>query len=145
MNDLIELLQSLSKKEYTAKSFVVGASIGAHVRHIIEHYKIFIDGSLMGSIDYGSKDRDFNLQDIPEYAIATIGDVLAEIVHLNKCTTIVANGFPSTIGRELDYAEDHMIHHLALIKSILREMDLDSMVGPDFGLSKSTIEFRKNG
>ena len=55
-------------------------------------------------------------------------------------TTSGINLVTTTFYREIVYNAEHTLHHLALIKVALREMELD-IVGDDFGMAYSTLKF----
>ena len=48
----------------------------------------------------------------------------------------------SSFERELLYCLDHAIHHQALIKIGLKELELSHLVSPDFGVAYSTLRYR---
>ena len=50
-------------------------------------------------------------------------------------------GLHSTIGRELGFGIHHAIHHLAMIKVIAIQQNIDNFLPDDFGRAPSTIEF----
>jgi hypothetical protein len=78
---------------------------------------------------------------------ASIGDHTRHIIELLKCSVDgYYSGTPpvyvtTTYYREIVYNTEHTIHHLALIRVALREMNLD-IVGDDFGVAHSTIKYR---
>jgi len=49
----------------------------------------------------------------------------------------------TTYFREIVYNTEHAIHHLALIKVALIEMNLD-VVADDFGMAYSTMKFKSS-
>jgi len=53
------------------------------------------------------------------------------------------NQISTTYYREIVYNEEHIIHHLALLKVALIEMNLD-LVEQSFGIAHSTLLHREN-
>ena len=50
--------------------------------------------------------------------------------------------FYTSFDRELLYCLDHAIHHQALIKIGLKELQIADLVGDDFGVAYSTLRYR---
>ena len=48
----------------------------------------------------------------------------------------------TSVDRELLYCLDHAIHHQALIKIGLKELQIADLVGDDFGVAYSTLRYR---
>lgn len=153
---LMDLLQRLSPEEYTRKPEILsGASIGQHVRHIVEFYLLLVSGSFTDVIRYDTRERDIRVESKPEFAIATINAVLSGILTLNTDNPIFIeadyttegaskNGIASSVGRELVYCIEHSIHHQALIKAGLIALGLKELTDEHFGVAYSTIRFREN-
>jgi uncharacterized damage-inducible protein DinB len=153
---LKDLLQNISKAHYTEKPEVLsGASIGQHIRHILEFYLLLISGSFSGTIDYDRRKRDSNIENDPEVAIKTIHVILKGMDTLNENLEVIfesdysVNGesqkhITSSAGRELAYCIEHSIHHQALIKAALIAMGLKELSNKNFGVAYSTIQYRDN-
>ena len=153
---LIDLLQRLSPEDYTHKPEILsGASIGQHIRHIVEFYLLLVSGSFTDAISYDRRERDIRLESNPEFAIATINAVLSGILTLNVDSPIFIeadyttegaskNRIASSVGRELAYCIEHSIHHQALIKAGLIALGLKKLTDGHFGVAYSTIRFREN-
>ena len=153
---LMDLLQRLSPEDYTRKPEILsGASIGQHVRHIVEFYLLLVSGSFTDLISYDKRERDFRLEASPEFAMATINAVLSGILTLNVDSPVFIeadyttdgaskNRIASSVGRELAYCIEHSIHHQALIKAGLIALGLKELTDEHFGVAYSTIRFREN-
>src|ERR1044071_7819814 len=69
----IELIQALGAERYAQRiPLCYNASIGGHLRHIIEHYQAFLRGLEDGEIDYEKRTRDPLVESDPEYACGLI-------------------------------------------------------------------------
>ena len=152
---LRELLQVINKDKYTQKTDILsGASIGQHIRHILEFYLLLVSGSFSGTISYDKRQRDKRIEGNTEFAIETIDRLLPGIDTLEEqfilkfegdfTTDGTADNFiQSSVGRELAYCIEHSIHHQAIIKAGLIELGLKSLVDDNFGVAYSTIRYRE--
>ncbi len=148
---LRQLLGTISAEQYTLGINHLGnASIGAHTRHIIELLQCAMEGYYTGQIDYVNRQRDLTLEQDSEAAMAAL-DKLTASLHLADRTlqlytesTVDMDATPvtTTYFREIVYNTEHTIHHLALIKVALIEMQLDNIISPDFGMAYSTLKYR---
>src|SRR5262245_2986220 len=127
-----------------------GSPVGAHFRHIFDHYQLLLEGLASGRIDYDARRRDPRLERERRHAI----DVALGIRNqLNRITpdqgphllTVSLRSMAdedqpdwsgSTVRRELQFLVSHTVHHCALIKQILRQHGFDA--GVEFGLAPST-------
>ena len=151
---LKELLRNLSKEQYTASPDVLsGATIGQHIRHILEFYLLLVSGSFSGTISYDKRDRDVRIESDAEFAIKTIERLLLGIDTLEENTQVKfeadysvsgasQNLIISSVGRELAYCIEHSIHHQAIIKAGLIALGLQHLTEEYFGVAFSTIRFR---
>ncbi len=149
------LLERLNKEQYQFPSnYLSGASIGQHIRHVLEFYtclsKAFTEG---GAVNYDQRKREILLEKDPEEAKKVIDQIIAWLgsgevageVYLKAAYGVAkekARTIPSSFQRELAYCLEHSIHHQALIKIGLFEQGLSNFIDPDFGVAPSTIKFR---
>ncbi|NHN24907.1 DinB family protein [Flavobacterium jejuense] len=146
--ETIMLLNQLDSKKYTfCNPELSNATIGEHIRHIIELYQSLIEHYDSGIINYDKRKRNIVIQTSINEAILAIESILAKIDLPNKELqledgvqktnfTIQTNYF-----RELLYNLEHSIHHQALIKvAVLKYQDI--CLPENFGIAKSTIEFK---
>jgi uncharacterized damage-inducible protein DinB len=156
LNQLKDLLVNISSEAYTEKPDVLsGATIGQHIRHILEFYMLLISGSYTGMISYDKRERDIRIESDPGIAILVIERLLADIETLDESYPVefeadysvsgnTGNLIISTIGRELAYCIEHSIHHQALIKAGLIVLGLQALTDEYFGVAYSTIRYRNN-
>ena len=153
---LRNLLNSISESNYTEKIKILsGASIGQHIRHILEFYLLLVSGTFSGTISYDKRERDSRIENSPSFARATIDRLLAEMGTINEEDPVIleadytvdggsGNAVKSTAGRELAYCIEHSIHHQALIKAGLIAKGLPDLTDEHFGVAYSTIRYRDN-
>ena len=145
----IELLRQLTNDEYTQQNpELSNATIGEHMRHIIELFSCLIENYENGVINYDDRKRDIILQTDKSEAISTLKKYLEELNKPNKSLSLVHNCFsafellPTNYFRELIYNLEHSIHHQALIKVALHNLP-HIKVADAFGIAPSTLEYRK--
>lgn len=87
------LLQNINKDNYIQKADVLsGASIGQHIRHILEFYLLLVSGSFSGTISYDQRQRDIQLEENLPFAIKTIDNLLLGIDTLDENLAIKLEG-----------------------------------------------------
>lgn len=153
LSQIINLLNNLSVAQLTYKSnLLYNASIGEHIRHIIEFYRCCLSQSKNGIINYDSRPREKQLEKDPNATIKAINELLSELnnakndkksLHLQSQCIDSLEGVPTNLERELVFCLDHCIHHQSIIKIGLKEMGLDKLIDKDFGVAFSTLSYRK--
>jgi hypothetical protein len=152
---LIEQLQSLSNllnilddNQYTRNNRLLGnASIGGHTRHIIELLKCAVDGYSTGKVDYINRSRNLSLESERITAMRELENLKSLIIKADRELKLAVESqappvyVSTTFSREIVYNTEHTIHHLALIRVALREMNLD-IVGDVSGGLNNKISLR---
>jgi hypothetical protein len=108
-------------------------SVGPHLRHCVDHFRLLLDGWRSGSVDYDARPRDVRLERDPEAvraALAAIAGSLAEIraADLTRELTVTQSAAPgrptlsspSRLERELVFLSSHAIHHIAIMSLAAR-------------------------
>lgn len=148
-DQLDSLLMTLSDAEYAAPLQAFDDhSIGQHVRHILDFYGAVIRRKADNAVNYDARARDESIAAHRSVARDLLLDLRAEVCDCDPATPIVAisNGcgdLGSTLARELAFAHDHAVHHLALIKVGLRVHLPQLELGAAFGVAPSTLQHRK--
>jgi uncharacterized damage-inducible protein DinB len=153
ITQLIELLQLLPDHTYTAPlPLLSGNTIGKHIRHIAEFYECVITGSHTGTVNYDARCRNTRLETDRLFCIEKLHHI-AELScsvstekKLNWQMSFSATTEPvkteSSLMRELAYAMEHAIHHMAIIKMAIKSIHLPIELPPDFGVAFSTVQYR---
>jgi len=150
LKSLSTLLDSLNDDQFSQKiSHLGNASIGGHTRHIIELLQCVINGYTGNEVDYINRYRDFNLENNRCKALSALGELEQQFRLPDKkmfLKTEWSNDesnfkVSTTYFREIVYNTEHTIHHLALIKVALLEMNLQ-LVDENFGMAYSTLKFK---
>ena len=127
---------------------------GAHLRHILEFYRCFLEGLECSHIDYDARRRDDTIEYSREAASAAIRSIIRTLetsrdlyqeriiwVRMEDAdSNAVREGFmESSISRELQVLSSHTVHHFALIAITLRVHGVE--IDSDFGMAPSTLRY----
>lgn len=130
-----------------------GSSIGKHVRHIFDFYACVLNGSRCGKLDYNERDRNSLIEQDIIAAKVSFRQLAVEIEkkNINQPLIVVTDFFcnnavdrplvNSSVGRELMYAFDHAIHHLAIIKMGIKISFPNLIIPQHIGVAPSTIKY----
>ena len=146
-------LELLKDEQYIyASKILSNATIGQHVRHIIEMFICLEDGYTGGVVNYEKRKRDIKIETEKDFAIALLKKIYESLNKENKPLILEATydenadeliHFDTNYYREIAYNLEHTIHHMALIKVGIREVS-DIEIPAGFGVASSTIKFRSS-
>lgn len=142
----LQLLSVCNAQDYTAIHSGHSASIGAHFRHIFEHYECFFSAKNT-EVLYHLRKRNSSLETDLQRAILKCNELIAAIKTTDNNFALSVydegsnEGAPSSVCRELLFLASHTVHHYAIIKLIAIERNLP--VPDNFGVAFSTIAYRK--
>ncbi len=154
IRQITELLETLNNQMYAQPLEVFkGSSIGQHFRHILDFYLCLIRGVHEGTVDYARRDRnplaesDVHFIKQAFYKVAQNINQFSEEAPLKVWGdfTTKAEQRPalySSIGRELMFAYDHAVHHLAMIKIGIATVAPNLHLDLSLGVAPSTIKHR---
>lgn len=148
---LSETLRQLTPAQYVQPVHsLFNATIGQHVRHIIELYLQLEVGYTSGLINYDQRKRD----PLFETDLHFVNEFLLSLpLNLNKPDKLLTLELNYTdqpeqllpvatnYYRELAYNLEHTIHHLALVRIGIHEI-ASITIPADFGIAHSTIQYR---
>ena len=150
-----ELLSSLDVESYTRRlELLNGASLGQHVRHIYDFYECLMRHGSSGIIDYADRCRDLKIESDPDQARRALRQILFRLDKYETGLSLSVRGDFSTrpgddrpllrtsMGRELMYAYDHAIHHLAIIRIGLQHYFPQLAINRHLGVAPSTVKYR---
>ncbi len=153
LSQLENVLSSLTDKEYTASLEIFsGASVGQHTRHILEFYLCLISNCECEVINYDLRQRDKNIEQNLSFCLSKIGEIKEHLNPLNSdksiCLEAVQGGktikVATTFNRELLYAIEHTVHHLAIIKMGILLNYPHIEIPENFGVAESTIQYKSS-
>ncbi|MEL6949663.1 MAG: DinB family protein [Pseudomonadota bacterium] len=147
---LSDLVSQIAGANYSRPLTPCDAGIGAHVRHVLDHYDALLQGIKTGVVNYDTRarcpetetDADTALDRIAfaRHAIRALGDTPGD-TPLSVCLDCGTGGTrptPSTLARELQFLVSHTVHHDALIAAAART--LGATMEDGFGVAPSTLK-----
>jgi len=149
LNELLEILSQLTDKQYTdVQPQLSGASIGAHVRHILELFVCLEQQYAAGAVNYELRARDLTVQTDRSVAAGVIQSLFHQLDKPNKNLELRQSfdqgilKMQTNYHRELAYNLEHCIHHQALIRVALLSMP-EVVFEDHFGVARATMQYRK--
>ena len=146
INDALEFLDKLTAEIYQAKSQgPFSSSIGAHMRHILDHYQALMLGIDAGRVDYNQRTResatesDMNLAKESWIQIKTWLSDFTEDTLRKTFDVITEHGtVQSSVGRELSFVSSHAVHHFAFMKQLSASFNI--VLSGDVGVAPATLK-----
>lgn len=150
-NQLLEQALSLVGAHEQPGAPPYAAPVGAHLRHVIEHYEALLIPQQPGIADYDSRRRDREVERSPRAARIRLQalqqclrlwhdaslDLPLTVRGLGGSAGEFAFEVPSTFGRELAFVASHTVHHFALLKAHCLQHGIAT--GGDFGKAPATV------
>ncbi len=155
LKEIRSLLNCIEQTHYTKPlDFLSSATIGQHVRHILEFYQCLLDGEKTGTVNYDSRKRNLQLETDTLFVQQQLDEIVKLLNQLPLTTAVCLEGnysheknentsISTTFGRELAYCLEHSIHHQALIKIGLKELKLEQLISENFGVAPATIRYKQ--
>lgn len=148
---LEDLLSQVSRDKYSMPvPALSGATMGQHVRHVIELFQALLAGYESGIVNYEIRKRDRYLEADPVLACQWLQTLKNSLDLENKTLELHVSGYettaevviiPSNYFREIAYNLEHTVHHMALIR--VSAWHHGSFILPEsFGVAYSTIKYR---
>ncbi len=147
-----ESLDQLSCDQYSRPSKILsGATIGQHVRHIIELFTCLENGYTTGVVNYEKRKRDYTIETDKDFAASLLKSISLNLSKDNKELILEASydelsaesiSIATNYFREIAYNLEHTVHHMALIRVGINEIS-NIEVPKSFGVASSTIKYRK--
>ena len=131
------------------------SGIGPHMRHVLEHFDVFLKALDTGLVDYEARARDKRLEtsvEAADEAINALRDCVEQTCfsRLDQSLTVRESPmadltqveFQSTIGREWLFLIHHTVHHLALIKNLARHKGVE--LPAHLGVAAATLQYERS-
>jgi len=144
-------LKQLDEGQYVQECRTLsGASIGKHLRHVIELFQSLERGYEAGIVNYEMRKRDARIENDKEVALSLLHGIhnnlnkpdkdlmLESSYDDNSANTVTIR---TNYNRELVYNLEHTIHHMALIRVGINEVSKINLP-ENYGVASSTIKFR---
>ena len=162
-NSVAEVLQQglllcdlLNDETYTRPlQGTFSGSLGAHYRHVLDHFLCLLEGIRTGEVNYDRRRRDASLEKsvvparqltkrlVDEFNSRSTEDLERE------CVVVYSVGYgereaeatASTIAREIVFCVGHAIHHYAILKLLCAGSGIE--LPCEFGIAPSTLKHLK--
>lgn len=154
--EIRNVLLQLTDEHYVHKSILLSnSSIAQHTRHIIEFYQSIVANGIIEKINYDKRERNILIETDRKFAISLLEKLETQLSEEYKDYTMILEGnfsafennpaqIQTSLFRELAYCLEHSIHHQALIKVGLLELDKLSLIDETFGVGAATIRYRNS-
>jgi len=157
VRDILEqgllFLDRLSDEIYARPlAAVFTGSLGAHYRHVLDHFLCLIEGIRAGDVNYDQRRRNQQLENSIMQAHLVTKALMAEFRDLSpdtlqqQCLVSYRVGYgesgeeavPSNVAREIMFCVGHAIHHYAILKLLCAGAGVD--LPYEFGIAPSTLK-----
>lgn len=155
LSEIHSLLDNIGDNQYKKPlTFLSESSIGQHVRHILEFYQCLLLAKETAIVNYDNRPRNLKIETDVFYAQDTIQNILKDLNLLCVDDSLFLEGnfshqekgsnkIATSYQRELAYCLEHSIHHQALIKVGLKELDIENIIDKNFGVAPATIRYKQ--
>jgi len=146
----IQLLESISDEVYADASLgPYYASIGCHIRHILDVYTCILNGVASKKIDLSARERNEDVELQTSLGINYFNSVidqlkslhqqydLSELLNVTDDLGLGNETTTYTLGSILMQAQSHTTHHYASIGYIIHQLNI-TLPTKDFGFNPST-------
>ena len=152
IDQIIEIIDVVPTTSYADPLEVFGGSTyGKHFRHIYDFFNCLVEQCGCQKVDYALRMRNEAIETSQETAISHFSEIKKTMADLCEEAPLevyadfaMINGerpkVQTSIGREIMYAYDHAVHHLAIVKIGLRTQFPDLEINNNIGVAASTIE-----
>jgi len=149
---LEDSLVQLTNEQYCKKIDILsGATVGQHVRHVVEMFICLQNGYATGTVNYENRKGDITIESSNEIVINLMRHINTSLFIQNK-GLILETGFeensfklnqiPTNYFREITYNLEHSIHDMALIKIGINEVS-EIILPEGYGVASSTTKYRE--
>ncbi len=153
LQELHQLVEKLSDEHFTTKIPTLHyASIGQHLRHILEFFQCLIQSQETQKLDYDARKRNLLIENNRLVCMEVIKEILENIDFSNINITLYQtynidnesqiSEIASNYWREWAYNIEHTIHHQALIKVGVLLLMPNMQISENFGVADATTNFK---
>ena len=155
--DVLEQMLALVALHEAPGAPAYAGPMGAHLRHLIEHFEALVFPAEPGVVDYDSRPRDAELERSPALAhtrVLALSQALARWPARRLGVPVRVHGLgglagefrfavASSIGRELAFVASHAVHHFAVLKAHCQQHGI--AVPAEFGKAPATVAHERAG
>jgi len=152
IDQIIHLLDQIPVNDFNRSLDVYeDATLGKHFRHVYEFFDCLVDQCNCGELDYGKRKREQSIENSPLVARDHFVTLLDRITQLQEEQKIKVytdftdedgsrHAVDTTVGREIMYAYDHAVHHLAIVRIGLASLSPTIEFDTTLGVAASTVQ-----
>ncbi len=148
---LKSVLEEIDQRLYTHVNVKGRASVGQHVRHTLEFYQCLFEAET--AVNYDVRKRDILIESSAAHASLIIDSIIEKVesvvadlplrtLALLPSASAETLSVTSSLSRELLYVLEHAIHHMALIRILIKDEAADFELEDSFGVAYSTLAYR---
>ena len=145
------VLSKIDQRLYTHVNVKGRASVGQHVRHTLEFYQCLFEAKT--AVNYDARKRDILIESSADHACLTVDEIIRQVKGVEEDFTlqtlaelpsvsVKTLSVSSSLSRELLYVLEHAIHHMALIRILIKDEQVDFELEDSFGVAYSTLAYR---
>jgi uncharacterized damage-inducible protein DinB len=127
------------------------ASIGKHLRHVIELFQSLEKGYAEGVVNYEKRKRDTRIENDKDFALSLLHEIHNNLDKPDKQLILESSydedsdeliTISTNYNREVMYNLEHTIHHMALIRVGINEVS-EIQLPENYGVASSTVKYRQ--
>ena len=153
LKQLEDLLKVTDPHDYRTHLAVLNhASIGMHVRHVLEFYDLLLNS--LSELCYDNRRREKQLEEDLPAALEHLGQLKRRLALVSENRGLILKSacdpasnqqilIETNLARELAYNLEHCIHHMALIRIGVEMLNPQQKLPDSFGLAPATLRARK--
>jgi hypothetical protein len=148
----VGLLAKVDHELYRRKDSADGSSLGAHYRHVLDHFSCVLEGIPTGQINYDQRRRNPEIENSVTAALLATEDLIRRFAVFStetlrkQCLVIYSVGYgaetdqavASNVAREVAFCVGHAIHHYAILKLLCAAKAVE--LPYEFGMAPSTLK-----
>ena len=154
MGQLVSVVEKMEDQEYSqALEILNQATIGKHIRHVVEFCECMEKAQSTGQISYDKRLHERRLEEDRQYVLERIENHIQWLNQTNENFPItleveypysdVCENIQSNFIRELAYNIEHIVHHMAIIKIGLKREFSHIELQEGFGVAQSTRAYHR--
>lgn len=154
LQQIVDLISVIDPEDFKRPLDLYNDStIGKHFRHIYDFFNCLILSADIDAVDYCMRDRNPLIEEDRDYCRSAFNQLKEDIFQLDEDVNVMVYAdfemeghyrpvVKTSIGREIMYAYDHAVHHLAIVKIGLKSIKPDLAIDENMGVAASTIRHR---
>lgn len=154
LNQVSRLTDQIHDEDYSKPLELLSSNtLAKHIRHVLEIYDEFLQGTQCGVIDYDARKRNLLIEHNRQYTMQFINGLTERLrmLHADVPVILAVNyqtgeqliQVNTSVGRELSYNIEHAIHHMAILQISVKHLFPYIVLEEHFGVAFSTQNYLK--